>query len=265
MAIVDSHCHVSPVWFEPVETLVQQMDANGVAQAVLVQLLGQVDNAYLSLCRERYPDRFATVVGIDVTAPQACDELTELAADGAAGVRLRPDARSPGGDPLAIWRTAQAAGLAVSCVGNSERFASPEFGELLDAVPDLPIVLEHLGGNSDPSPVAAALFERVLAKAAHANVYLKVPGLGELVPRPQALPGSGRTLDAALDELFEVIDRFGPSRLMWGSDFPVVSSREGYANALSWTREAIAKRYPDALEPIFGGTANRVFKLDPKQ
>ncbi len=46
MTIVDSHCHVSPVWYEPVETLLFQMDRNEVAQAVLVQMLGQYDNAY---------------------------------------------------------------------------------------------------------------------------------------------------------------------------------------------------------------------------
>ena len=264
VAIADSHCHVSPVWYEPVETLVAQMDAAGVAQAVLVQLLGQTDNAYLESCRERYPGRFASVVAVDVTAADACALLAALAGRGHSGVRLRPDARSPGTDPFAIWRAARTAGLAVSCVGNSERFASPEFGELLDAVPGLPIVLEHLGGSSDPASVDGELCERVLALAEHANVYLKVPGLGELVPRPKVLPGSGRTLDAALAELYEVVERFGPERLMWGSDFPVVCSREGYGNALAWARDAIGKRYPDAPTPIFAGTARRVFRLDPK-
>lgn len=38
--IVDSHCHVSSVWYEPIETLLAQMGRNGVQQAVPVQLLG---------------------------------------------------------------------------------------------------------------------------------------------------------------------------------------------------------------------------------
>ena len=30
MVIVDTHCHVSPYWYEPVETLLHQMNSNGV-------------------------------------------------------------------------------------------------------------------------------------------------------------------------------------------------------------------------------------------
>ena len=38
MVIVDTHCHVSPYWYEPVETLLHQMNSNGVDKAVLIQL-----------------------------------------------------------------------------------------------------------------------------------------------------------------------------------------------------------------------------------
>ncbi len=38
MIIVDSHCHISPVWYEPVESLLFQMDRNDVAHAVLIQM-----------------------------------------------------------------------------------------------------------------------------------------------------------------------------------------------------------------------------------
>jgi hypothetical protein len=42
--LVDSHCHALPHWFEPVEVLLHQMDANGVEKATLVQVRGQLDN-----------------------------------------------------------------------------------------------------------------------------------------------------------------------------------------------------------------------------
>ena len=38
MVVVDTHCHVSPYWYEPVETLLYQMTTNGVDQAVLIQM-----------------------------------------------------------------------------------------------------------------------------------------------------------------------------------------------------------------------------------
>src|SRR5579864_1391260 len=115
MVVIDSHCHVSDLWYEPVETLLFQMDRNGVDGAVLIQILGQFDNGYQQDCLRRYPGRFASVVMVNVAEPTAIGELRRLAEDGASGVRLRPTARSVGDDPMAIWRTAADLGLSVSC------------------------------------------------------------------------------------------------------------------------------------------------------
>jgi len=41
---------------------------------------------------------------VDHTRPDALAQLARLAEQGAAGVRFRADVRSPGDDPLAIWR-----------------------------------------------------------------------------------------------------------------------------------------------------------------
>ena len=40
MVIVDTHCHATPYWYEPVEILVKQMELNGVDRAVLIQIIG---------------------------------------------------------------------------------------------------------------------------------------------------------------------------------------------------------------------------------
>ena len=51
MVVVDTHCHVSAYWYEPVETLLYQMTTNGVDKAVLIQM-SQVriyDNSYRSI------------------------------------------------------------------------------------------------------------------------------------------------------------------------------------------------------------------------
>jgi len=102
MEIVDSHCHVSLVWFQPVETLLHEMDRNGVHRAVLIQMMGQTDNSYQQECMHRHPDRFASVVLVDHARADAVQELRRWLDDGATGLRLAPDARSPGEDPLAI-------------------------------------------------------------------------------------------------------------------------------------------------------------------
>src|SRR5579864_7948450 len=263
MVVIDSHCHVSDVWYEPVETLLFQMDRNGVDGAVLIQILGQFDNRYQQDCLRRYPGRFASVVMVNVAEPTAIGELRRLAEDGASGVRLRPTARSVGDDPMAIWRTAADLGLSVSCPGSSADFASPEFVEMLASLPELCVVVEHLGSASRPDADAAQAEQRRAALrnlASLPNVYVKLPGLGEFAQRaspPDAFP----FVRPIPDYLDFVYDLFGPERLMWGSDFPPVAAREGYARALSLCRSLFMSRPEAARELIFGEVAARVFPL----
>ena len=229
MPIVDSHCHASISWYEPIEVLVDQMDRNGVDHAVLVQIMGQTDNSYLLDCLRRVPGRFAVVVLVDPGRADAGEQLARLAARGASGVRLPAAARSPGPDPLAVWRAAERLGLAVSCAGTSGELSSAEFANLVQAVPDLPIVLEHLGSVSAPDadPAQAASRRRAFGLARFPGVFIKVPGLGEFCrrsmpitePFPFVLP-----VPPLLDLAFGA---FGPGRMMWGSDYPPMSGREG--------------------------------------
>ena len=65
MPIVDTHCHASLAWFEPIEALIHQMDENDVQHALLVQIRGQYNNDYQFSCVDRFPDRLASIVAID--------------------------------------------------------------------------------------------------------------------------------------------------------------------------------------------------------
>src|SRR5215213_8259594 len=98
------------------------MDRNGVELAALIQINGQSDNTYQAECVKRYPDRLRSVVIVDTDSPNALADLERWVADGATGVRLRPDVRSPGDDPLALWRKAADLGITVSCGGSRDAF-----------------------------------------------------------------------------------------------------------------------------------------------
>jgi L-fuconolactonase len=260
--LIDSQCHVSPVWYEPVESLLEHMTRNEVGQAVLLQMLGQTDNSYQQDCLKRFPGRFASVVLIDIEATDATTQLRRLAKEGATGIRLRPTARSAGPDPLALWRCAAEHGLAVSCVGDSDSFSNPEFARLIEALPQLLVVLEHLGGTSHPNTASHSGRARAMELSRYPNVFLKVPGLGELRARRSPLPAHGDPFESATpDSLNRAVEAFGAHRLMWGSDFPPVCSREGYSNALHLCRAALQHVGPVDLDHIFWGTASRVFKL----
>ena len=247
MPTADSHCHVSPSWYEPVEVLLFQMERNGVDHAALIQMSGQFDNRYQQECLKRYPGKFASVVVVDVNRESAVADLERWAGEGASGVRFNPDA------PLVLWEAAARLGLSVSCIGSIARFASPEFDKLFDHLPDLPIVIEHLGALKWDSEGG----EQIFALARHPNAYMKIHGLGEFSKR--ALPAKEPLpfVEPIADLLERAYAAFGPSRLMWGSDYPPVSSREGYANALGFTRERLQGK--DGLDDVFGGTCLRVF------
>ncbi len=263
MPVVDSHCHVSSVWYEPVESLLHQMERNDVDHAVLIQMMGQYDNQYQFACVRQYPGRFAPVVLVDIQQPQAAAVLSRLAAEGASGVRVPAGGRSPGDDPLAIWRAAECLGLSVSCAGAPAEFASPTFAALLEALPQLAVVVEHLGSLGQPrgKPVASATVNQIMALARFPNVTMKVTGLGEFARRAMPVTQPSPFEQPEPDLLLPAVAAFGPQRLMWGSDYPPVSSREGYGNALTWPRERLAHLGPAACEAIFGGTALRVFPV----
>lgn len=261
MPIVDSHTHVAQSWYEPIETLLFEMDRNGVDQAVLIQMRGQSDNKYQAECVRRYPDRFASVGIVDAQRPDAEQALRRLADDGHRGVRFHLPLRSPGDDPLAIWRAAARVGLPVSCGGSSPLFASPDFAAAVEAVPDLPIVVEHLAGMNHPvdDPEHEALRRKVFELSRFPNLSIKIHGLGEFCRR--AMPPTDpfpfvRPIPPTLDEAYRA---FGAGRMMWGSDFPPVAVREGYRNALRLPMEQLGHLPQAERDQIFGGTAASIF------
>lgn len=257
--IVDSHCHISPVWYEPVEALLFQMDRNGVDHAVLIQMNGQADPTYQFQALCDFPGRFSSVVWLDARAPDAVETLKRLAERGISGVRLSATGRSPEGDGLAIWRMAGALGLSVSCGGTSRDFAGTEFAHLVGALPDLRIVIEHLGGLNYPGGDTLEDRRRVFALARFPHLYIKIHGLGEFCTRRLPVAGSfpfETPIPPLLDMAYEA---FGPGRMMWGSDYPPVSTREGYRNALRLTLEQFSSKSEDVRALIFGHVALTVF------
>lgn len=251
MPVIDSHCHVSRSWYEPVELLLFQMERNGVDQALLVQMQGQYDNSYQLECIKRHPGKFASVVVIDSAVPRAADRMAELKRQGHHGIRLRP------WDPPAAWQAASKLGWPISCGGSNEAFAADAFAQLVASV-DVPVVIEHLGSINRPDDDKQHEVRRkVFALSRLPNAYIKLHGLGEFAPRAMPATEPSPFVQPIPPLLQDAYDAFGPARMMWGSDYPPVSGREGYANSLSMPRQALAGKA--GLDDIFGNTCARVF------
>jgi L-fuconolactonase len=277
MRIIDTHCHAGLNWFEPIELLVHQMNLNSVEKAVLIQhgvpQSGGYDHTYLFECVERFPGRFSVVVIVDLAQPDALGTLERYAEQGAAGIRLNSDQRSPGEDPLAIWRKADELELVVSLRTEVKGASSSEFNKLVAQFPSLPVVIEHLAEGAEKAAYPANgpgpeppydEFKKALELAKYPNTYIKVHGIGELVGRPEVLAANyDGDFFGPVPPLIELArDAFGAKRMMWGSDYPPVSQREGYRNALQGLMNHPAFDSREEREWVMGKTAMSVFGLD---
>ena len=72
-----------------------------------------------------------------------------------------------------------------------------------------------------------------------------------------------RTADADLAPYVEhLLDCFGPGRLMWGSDWPVLSLAGDYGGWLAQARRLLGGLDQDAQAQIFGRTTARFYGIE---
>lgn len=125
---------------------------------------------------------------------------------------------------------------------------------IADHVPDLRIVIDHLG----KPPIVARTWEpwdTLIARAARMpNVFAKLSGLDA---------GNADTWTAA--DIAPYMDRalelFGPDRLMFGSDWPVANLRGGYGRVWRETNRVLARLSRGERDRILGGTAIAFYRL----
>jgi len=105
----------------------------------------------------------------------------------------------------------------------------------------------------------AAWMRSIETLAGLPNVVCKVSGLLTEVRRG----GGADDVSRAIGILF---DLFGTDRLLWGSDWPVLTLSDCFVGAgdyRGWfelAREAIAAKYPGAVRAVMGGNAQRIYR-----
>jgi L-fuconolactonase len=261
VTVVDAHCHVGRAWREPVETLLFHMQQAGVDQAVLTSSTSAGDLSYELECRRRFPGRFAVVGTVKPEPSGVAAATAALAESGVSGIRLRaPDEETLLEGYSAALAIATDLGLGVSVLGDSDHFVNRAFRTLVEAHPNARLVIEHLGSTAHPNDDGATR-ERVFDLAAYPNVSMKIAGLGEFCRPAKRSSGDLPFEDPIPPFLERAYDAFGCDRLLWGSDFPNVCSREGYERALRWPVERFHVVGDAERAAIFGGTAARLFGL----
>jgi predicted TIM-barrel fold metal-dependent hydrolase len=243
--IIDAHLHVwrampdypdpaattvSPVSDVPIELLNEYMDEHGVERAVLVQpMYPGEDNSYVADCAAAQPNRFAAVCVVDPRKPDAPDRLEYWVRErGCRGLRLRPRLAGEAqifGDPSTypLWERAGQLGTVINLLANPEHL--PTVAALAERFPNVTIVIDHMGQPDPQSGVASPAFQSLLALARFPQVYVKTSGYYYFSRQPYPY------LDC--HDLFRAVyERFGPARLIWGSDFPHVLLKSVYGRTL---------------------------------
>ncbi|HEY0265881.1 MAG TPA: amidohydrolase family protein [Rhizomicrobium sp.] len=124
--------------------------------------------------------------------------------------------------------------------------------ELAARHPQLSIVLDHAAKPKFGNTGAMAVWSRDIEKlAALPNVACKVSGL--LTERPPGRDDVARVIGV-------LFDLFGPERLIWGSDWPVLTLAGDYQGWFDLAREAIAARQSSAVRAVMGGNAVRIYR-----
>lgn len=148
-----------------------------------------------------------------------------------------------------------------------------DFLDLVRAVPDTTIILDHFGtplGVGRFAGQRAAIFERWkedMARLAECpNVHAKLGGLampdnGYGWHQAERPPTSDEFVAAQGAWYHHMIACFGPERCMFESNFPV--DRTGISYHVLWNGlKKIAARYDEAArDAMFAGTARRVYRL----
>jgi predicted TIM-barrel fold metal-dependent hydrolase len=214
------------------EVVIALMDDAGVDALVhATPFASGYDNSFSLAVAARYPDRFRVMACVDPLAADVSAQLESIWVDrNVVGVRLilgRDAAESVAGPVYErFWHGVSRLGIPVGIY-----LAGRNLG-LVDVCakhPDVKLMLNHIGMTyraADPFEDWDALFDLVPLE----NVAIRVSAIPELT-------NEGPPFTRARELLREVVDRFGPSRVMWGSNFPEITRVCTYRESLDVVRE----------------------------
>ncbi len=132
---------------------------------------------------------------------------------------------------------------------NGSNAMLPHAFKLAEAVPDLRMVINHLGGSGDPANLKVGWKEGISALAQRPNVFMKVSALVEQVPGAEG--AAPRELAYYLPVLDHLWKEFGEDRLIYGSNWPVSDRGAPYEVVFGLVREFFAGKGEVAMEKYF--------------
>jgi L-fuconolactonase len=229
------------------------MKANGVAKTVIIQVIHyRYDNSYLADVLKRYPKTFQGVCRVDPLETAAPDHLSQHTAQGFRGVRLSPAGNASGDwfrGPLMppLWKRCSDLKVPMTVLAPIARM--PEVAVLLEKLPELTVVIDHMADCPVDQP---AELEKLIALKRYPNLFVKISHTWSISKQPYPW------LDAQ-DFVKRLHQAYGPERLMWATDWPIVEGHSTYARALSVVRDEMKFLNADDKQWMLSKTIERVW------
>ncbi|MCC5982811.1 MAG: amidohydrolase [Rhodobacteraceae bacterium] len=126
---------------------------------------------------------------------------------------------------------------------------------LAAACPDTVMVLNHCGVPDIAGGAFDAWAAEITALAAHENMHVKLSGLTAYCAPDK------RDLDTLRPWVGHVLDAFGPARMVWGGDWPVVNLGSGLPDWIDLSRALLSPLSADEATAIAQHNARRVYRL----
>jgi predicted TIM-barrel fold metal-dependent hydrolase len=223
---VDTHAHIfardlklagqrrySPDYDATLDEYLQLLDSNAISHGVLIQpsFLG-TDNSYLTAALRQCPARLRGIAVVETTAGER--ELAALAAAGVVGIRLNMVGSAAPDLTSKSWQTLirRAAKLHWQVEVQKEARDLPAMiPALLDA--GVNVVVDHFGRPDSQLGIEDPGFRFLLSTAQSRKVWVKLSGAYR-----NGADGTGEKI--AQQAIPPLRQAFGPSRLIWGSDWP---------------------------------------------
>ena len=255
--------------FEP-EDLAPLRRASGVGRTVLVQAAATTQETdHLLGLADSHPEIAGVVGWIDLSDPAQLPVLQRWASHRAfKGVRPMlqdlPDAEwILHGPHPAMLQALVDLGLRFDALVKPPHLAA--LVRFVERWPQLKMVVDHAA-----KPVLREGWEAawvapwragLAALASHPQVCCKFSGLlTEADPAQLSSPEEAQALLSPVWE--ELLRHFGPERLMWGSDWPVLNLAADYGQWADIAGRFIDRLAPAGRQAVWGGTAERFYGLE---
>ena len=246
--------------FGPVD-LAPHLRQHGIDGTILVQASPtEGETKYLLQIAETWPDVWGVVGWIDFEASDAVDRVADIARNPLI-VGVRPMVQDMADDHwlsrpqrAAVFEALVAHGLTFDALVKPVHLAP--LLEMLQRQPSLPVVIDH---GAKPAIADAAWrdgdgfriwSEQMAALGEIPTVHCKLSGL-----MTEAI-GSEHLLPRFMEYLLHC---FGPDRLIWGSDWPVLLLAGSYEKWVAACDQTLAPLGPDMRGQIMGGNAQKFY------